>query len=216
MRLTGAPRRPTACSAICANGAANTRQPPLRMAKHFDCHRATWTSRSASPVSPLRLDARRRPCSLPEARSAPRRKIARRAQRSSSLSSPAATLPRPCRRHAPSPRPRPNQPAPQVLLGNVLARQKDWPGARQAFTRALQLAPGNIDAIAGLSGVDIATGATSAGVARVETALRARPDDGDTLMLAAQAYTAAKDLGKAETTLRKLIEVRAVGIPEPT
>ena len=85
--------------------------------------------------------------------------------------------------------------------------KKDFSGARLEYERALKLEPGSIDALTGLAMLEIAQNKAPAAGARMETFLSTSPDRPEVLALAARVFVASKDFAKAETLLRRLIEV---------
>jgi Tfp pilus assembly protein PilF len=101
----------------------------------------------------------------------------------------------------------PNSAITHVLSGTLLARQNDLPAARTAFARALELAPGNTEAIAGLVGLDLEAKQVGAAVARMDAELAKQPDRADLLTLAGQVYQQAGQGDKAEQALRRAVTV---------
>lgn len=95
----------------------------------------------------------------------------------------------------------------QTLLGDVLRRRGDRAGARRALTRALELEPGNVDALSGLVTLDIGAKQLPEAVRRVEAQVARTPDNGSLLLLTARTYATAGDFAKAEATLKRAIDV---------
>jgi tetratricopeptide (TPR) repeat protein len=85
--------------------------------------------------------------------------------------------------------------------------KKDFSGARLEYERALKLEPGSIDALTGLAMLEISQNKVLAAGARMEEFLSTSSDRSEVLALAARVFVAAKDFVKAETLLRRLIEV---------
>ncbi len=94
----------------------------------------------------------------------------------------------------------------QALNGALKLLQKDVAGARTAYERALTLNPTSIEALAGLTGVDLLQNRGPQARERVEGRLAADPNRVELLVLAAQVYGAQRDFPKAETSLRKAIQ----------
>ena len=69
----------------------------------------------------------------------------------------------------------PDQPLPAHLRGQVLVQQRDLPGARAAFERALVQAPGYFPAVSALAALDMAAGQPDAARARFQALLQAQP-----------------------------------------
>lgn len=91
----------------------------------------------------------------------------------------------------------------QTLLGTIRVGRGNRAGAREAFTRALQLDPKAADAIDGVVRLDLQERNVRAARQRVERALAGDPDDSRLLLLSADVSIAASDLPGAERTLRR-------------
>jgi len=101
----------------------------------------------------------------------------------------------------------PNTVGVEKLSAIVQMASKQPDAARASYARALRAAPGDLEILAGLVQIDLATGHAKEAVARVEDHLkRAQPTVG-LLILAARANAAAGNLDQVETHLRKAIEV---------
>jgi len=101
----------------------------------------------------------------------------------------------------------PNTVGVEKLSAIVQLASKQPDAARASYARALTAAPGDLEVLAGLVQIDLATGHAKDAVARVDDHLkRARPTVG-LLILAARANAAAGNLDQVETHLRKAIEV---------
>jgi tetratricopeptide (TPR) repeat protein len=100
----------------------------------------------------------------------------------------------------------------QSQVGLLQALKKNRTAARRAFERALELNPDQIDAIAGLVGLDLESDQPAAARSRVEARLSQRPDDSSLLMLAARTYLASKDKKAAEQTLRRAVDVDSANL----
>jgi tetratricopeptide (TPR) repeat protein len=95
----------------------------------------------------------------------------------------------------------------QTGLGKLYAMKGDSTGARGAFERALTIDPKDIEALSGLTALDIQAKNPAAARARVDAHLVANQNDPRLLLLAARLYTVLGDANAAERTLRKVIEV---------
>ena len=90
--------------------------------------------------------------------------------------------------------------------GALALRKRDHPGARRAFTKALELDADNVEALAGLVALSINQKKPEEARALVEQRLSRTPDDGPLNLLAAQVYATTGDRAKAEAFLRKTID----------
>jgi tetratricopeptide (TPR) repeat protein len=93
-----------------------------------------------------------------------------------------------------------------TLTGAQQLTERQFDAARATFTKALQLAPNNLEAAAGLVTVDLASGRKADAVARMEAGLKAGTPTSDMLVLAARTYAASGDMAKAEEYLNKAVE----------
>jgi tetratricopeptide (TPR) repeat protein len=93
------------------------------------------------------------------------------------------------------------------LTGQLQARKGQYDAARKSYTRALELTPGDTDAIIGLVELDVKTKQVGAAVTRVEAALAKLPNKPELLALAAWVYDAGGDSAKAEQALRRAVTV---------
>lgn len=93
------------------------------------------------------------------------------------------------------------------LQGALRLLKKDVPGARVSYERAIQLDPSSIEALAGLTRVDVLENRVPQARARLEARLAAAPNVPDLLLLTANVQAASRDFAKAEATLRHLIDV---------
>jgi tetratricopeptide (TPR) repeat protein len=85
--------------------------------------------------------------------------------------------------------------------------EKQLPAARATYTRLLQAQPSDVDAMAGLVRIDLATGRRQDALARVTEALSSVSPTGALYILAAQTYSVVGDAAKAEESLLKAIEI---------
>jgi tetratricopeptide (TPR) repeat protein len=94
-----------------------------------------------------------------------------------------------------------------VLDAAVKVQKKDLPGARAAYSHALELAPTSTAAVVGLANLDLAQNKLADARARIDRAMAAAPKNVELLIASAQAYGLQKDFAKAEANLRTAIEV---------
>ena len=85
-------------------------------------------------------------------------------------------------------------------------QKKDLAGARAEYARALELSPTSIQALAGLTALDLAQNNGAEARARVEARVAQEPNNVELLMLAGQVYGTQRDFPKAEASLRKAIQ----------
>jgi len=87
----------------------------------------------------------------------------------------------------------------------LASRQTD--AARTSYGRILQTSPGDVEALAGLTQIDLVTGRAKDAAIRVDDRLKQVSPSVDLLILGARAHAAAGDLERTEALLRKAIEV---------
>jgi tetratricopeptide (TPR) repeat protein len=102
-------------------------------------------------------------------------------------------------------REQPNLADVQVLNGNLQFRRNNDAAARKSFERALELTPGNVDAIGGLVGLDTQAKQFGAAVNRIDAELTKQPDRAELLALAGLVYEQAGQSDKAEKALRRAV-----------
>jgi tetratricopeptide (TPR) repeat protein len=90
--------------------------------------------------------------------------------------------------------------------GLQLAR-RDTVGAAAMFTKALTAAPDNLEALAGLTAIDVAAGRLPAARTRIDARLKAAPDDQGVLLLSGSMELQQGNYPVAEANMRKLIEL---------
>ena len=93
------------------------------------------------------------------------------------------------------------------LSALVQLASKKPEAARVGYERVLKASPRDVEALAGLVGIDVAAGHATAAVARIDDYLKAAPPRVDVLMLAARTYAAAGKNDEAETFLKQAIEL---------
>jgi Flp pilus assembly protein TadD len=91
-------------------------------------------------------------------------------------------------------------------------QKNDLSGARRSFARALQLDRRSVDALFGLTEIDVREKDLPSARARVEAGVAANPDDPEVLVLAGRVLIAVGDHAKAETLLRRVLEVESTNI----
>jgi tetratricopeptide (TPR) repeat protein len=93
-----------------------------------------------------------------------------------------------------------------ALDGAVRLLKNDTTGARSSYDKALALSPNSVEALAGLTGLDLIQNKVPQARARLDARLAKEPNRPELMLMSAQVYGAQKDLGKAETTLRQAIQ----------
>jgi putative PEP-CTERM system TPR-repeat lipoprotein len=91
------------------------------------------------------------------------------------------------------------------LTGALQARKGNFDAARKSFSRVLELAPNDFEALAGLVGLDVQTKQVNAAVARVDAALAKSPNRPELLALASQVYSAAGQPARTEELLKRAV-----------
>jgi tetratricopeptide (TPR) repeat protein len=99
----------------------------------------------------------------------------------------------------------PNSATVHALKGSLEVRRKNYEAARAFFEHALELAPGTLEPIAGLTAVDVQRKGIGAAVARMDAELTKQSPAPELLGLAAQVYTRAGQNDKAEQALRRAV-----------
>jgi Flp pilus assembly protein TadD len=89
-------------------------------------------------------------------------------------------------------------------LGMLLGRQRNFTGARSEFERALELQPGELEAVGGLIATDLATGNVAGARARADAQVESNPT-APALALAGRTYASGGDLATAERLFRRAI-----------
>ena len=92
-----------------------------------------------------------------------------------------------------------------VQTGTLLGMKRHYLEARREFERALQLAPGSIEAIRGLVALDLATQKPADAKVRVGALSEAPGAKPAALMLAGRTYAATGDLKGAEQLFRRVV-----------
>jgi putative PEP-CTERM system TPR-repeat lipoprotein len=106
----------------------------------------------------------------------------------------------------------PNAAPVHAVSGALKATTKDYRGARAEYSRAAELDPKSLEALNGLTLLDLAEKNVASARARVDKRLAAEPDNPEVLSLAGRVYLADNDPVKSEQTFRHLIEVQPSNI----
>lgn len=93
------------------------------------------------------------------------------------------------------------------LNGTLQATRKNVAAARSSFERALELAPGFVEALAGLTYLDLEARNPARAIERLDAAIAKQPTNAPLLALLARAHVAAGDEAKAEQELRRAVTV---------
>ena len=99
----------------------------------------------------------------------------------------------------------PNSGAVHALNGALQDSRKDRAGARQSFEKALELSPGLVEAIGGLTYLDLQGKNYEAAIARLEPEIARQPNNPQIIALLARTYEAAGDAAKMEEALRRAV-----------
>ncbi len=99
----------------------------------------------------------------------------------------------------------PTSAAVHAVSGMHLARVNNPKAARSAYERALELTPGFVEAIGGLTLLDLAAKSPAAAIARLETEIARQPANAALLILLARTHNAAGDYAKEEQALRRAV-----------
>jgi tetratricopeptide (TPR) repeat protein len=100
----------------------------------------------------------------------------------------------------------------QAQSGVLLMARGEASAARAAFERALQSDSVLFDALEGLVSIDIEQRQLPAARQRIEQALAARPNDSAILQLASRVYRVEGDLRRAETSLRRALDLEPTNV----
>ena len=95
-----------------------------------------------------------------------------------------------------------------ALNAALKVQRRDLNGARAEFDRALTLSPNLLEAVVGLTRLDIAQNRLPDARQRVESRLASDPNNAAFLLLAGDVYRRGRDFPKAEAALRKAVQVQ--------
>ena len=90
--------------------------------------------------------------------------------------------------------------------GSAKLQKKDYAAARAAFTRALEFTPTSMEALEGLTTLDLIEKKADDARARLERTLADDPNRVELLILLGRVYANQRDFARAEASLRKAIE----------
>ena len=107
----------------------------------------------------------------------------------------------------------PNAAVVHAVNGTLHASRNDAAAARSSYERALELSPGFLEALGGLTYLDLKAKAPARAIARLEPEIASRPTSAPLLALLAQAHNAAGEPAKAEQALRRAVSVDPGFIP---
>jgi putative PEP-CTERM system TPR-repeat lipoprotein len=102
----------------------------------------------------------------------------------------------------------------KAAQGAYLLSEGDLGGARAAFARALDLNPDQMDALAGIVAVDLATKNVGDARDRIDAVLKRKPQTPGALIMLAKVEFTANNFAKAEATLRRALDIDPSN-PEP-
>ena len=101
----------------------------------------------------------------------------------------------------------PKAPTVHIVEGKLLSAQGKHQEAAKAYTLAQSLDPQSVEPLIGLVSVDLSTGNLTSAVTRSQALLQMKPRDVRVSLVAARAYYAAKEYGKAEAVLKTAVEI---------
>ena len=99
----------------------------------------------------------------------------------------------------------PTSAAVHAVSGMHYARVNNPKAARSAYERALELSPGFLEAIGGLTFLDLMAKAPASAIARLETEIANQPTNAALLTLLARTHNATGDQVKEEQALRRAV-----------
>jgi putative PEP-CTERM system TPR-repeat lipoprotein len=99
----------------------------------------------------------------------------------------------------------PNAAEVHTLTGTLAMQRNDAAAARASFTRAQEIAPESLEALAGLIALDLKENNAATARGRIEQRVKQRATP-ELLLLAARTYWSLDDLSAAERTLRQAID----------
>jgi tetratricopeptide (TPR) repeat protein len=101
----------------------------------------------------------------------------------------------------------PNAAAVHAVNGLYEARKNNAAGARMAYQRALELSPGFVEAIGGLTYIDLAARDPKSAIARLDAEIAKQPASAALFVLLASARGAAGDRAGQEQALRRAVSI---------
>ena len=101
----------------------------------------------------------------------------------------------------------PNVAIVHALSGMHLARVNNPSAARLAYERALELSPGLLEAVSGLTYLDLSARDSAAAITRLEGEIARQPDNPNLFLLLSRSHRVAGDPIKQEEALRRAVSV---------
>jgi tetratricopeptide (TPR) repeat protein len=101
----------------------------------------------------------------------------------------------------------PNAAVVHAVNGTLQAGKKNVAAARSAFERALELSPGFLEALGGLTYLDLAAKNPAGAIARLDAEIIKQPASAPLFALLARAHGAAGDEARVEQALRRAVSV---------
>ncbi len=101
----------------------------------------------------------------------------------------------------------PESAAVHAVNGLHLVRRNDRVAARRAYERARELSPGFLEALSGLTSLDLAAKAPSSAISRLETEIARQPNNASLFALLAHVHRVARNPEKEEQALRQAVSV---------
>jgi Tfp pilus assembly protein PilF len=99
----------------------------------------------------------------------------------------------------------PTLPQPHMQLGRIHYKQTDYASAERSFRRAIDLSNGSVEAVGALVETLIAAGKIQQARLLAEERVARNPKESASLLIAAEVYKAAHEVGKAETALKNAL-----------
>jgi putative PEP-CTERM system TPR-repeat lipoprotein len=101
----------------------------------------------------------------------------------------------------------PNAAVVHALNGTLQATRKNTVAARTSFERAVEISPGFVEAVGGLTYLDLVDKNPARAIARLESEITKQPTSAPLLALLARVHSAAGDEAAAEQALRRAVSV---------
>jgi len=106
----------------------------------------------------------------------------------------------------------PKSPGVLAQMGSLQLAKRDFAAARASFERAIALDAGNMEALTGLTSIDLQEKKPNDAVGRLEQRLAAAPKDSQLMLLLARTHAATGNGPKTEEVLRKAIAVDSANL----
>jgi tetratricopeptide (TPR) repeat protein len=94
------------------------------------------------------------------------------------------------------------------MLGTVLASQRDFAGAEDAFKQAVGLNKNSLDALMKLARVQVARGSVDAAISSCEDGLKNNPQSASLYLMTGELYEAEKKLDNARQMYEKALQIQ--------